>query len=420
MEVRALHRQQTVERRLPLGVGVGEDHLAHHRDAGGVEEHVLGAAEPEAVDLEVARHPRLGRRVGVRAHAEVAHGVGPVEELGEGAAELGLDHRRRAGDHLAAGAVEGDAGALAEDAAVRARQRPRREVEAELARTHDAGDADAAGDHGGVAGHAAAHGQDAARGVHAADVLGAGLEPDEDHRLVLRRRGLGRLGGEDDMPGSGAWAGGEAGAEDVARGRRVDLRVQVLDQAARLDAQHRLGAGDGAGVGEVDGDAHRRAAVAARRHGVDDGDAAVLDGEFEAEGVAEAGGGARRGGAKLGQRLGMELLERSGAAAVSGRASRAPRRVPLPCPCGRNSPMQTGAPVLPSTNWTWPEPLTPGPMPSTICWTTRPRPASAGAPRAWRRMRAEGALQARAIARAAASSCTAGSSGQGTSASAAK
>ena len=97
-EIGALHRQQPVERRLALGVGVGEDHLAHHRDALGVEEHVLGAAEPEAVDAEVARHARLGGGVGVGAHAEVAHGVGPVEELGEGAAELGRDHRRRAGD----------------------------------------------------------------------------------------------------------------------------------------------------------------------------------------------------------------------------------------------------------------------------------------------------------------------------------
>ena len=91
---------------LALGVGVGEDHLAHHRDARGVEEHVLGAAEPEAVDAEVARHARLGGGVGVGAHPEVAGGVGPVEQLGEGAAELGRDHRRRAGEHLAAGAVE--------------------------------------------------------------------------------------------------------------------------------------------------------------------------------------------------------------------------------------------------------------------------------------------------------------------------
>ena len=36
----------------------------------------------------------------------------------------------------------------------------------------------------------------------------------------------------------------------------VDLRVQVLDEAARLDAEQRLGTGDDARVGEVHGDAH--------------------------------------------------------------------------------------------------------------------------------------------------------------------
>ena len=95
---------------------------------------------------------------------------------------------------------------------------------------------------------------------------------DQDRRLVLGGGGLRGLGGEDDAPGGGAGAGGEAGAEDVARRGGVDLRVQVLDQAARLDAQQRLVAGDGAGVGEIDGDAHGGAGVAADGDGVDDGD----------------------------------------------------------------------------------------------------------------------------------------------------
>ena len=267
---------------------VGEDHLAHHGDAGGVEEHVLGAAEAEAVDAEVAGHPRLGGGVGVGADPEVADRVGPVEQLGERAAELGGDHRRRAGDHLAAGAVERDARAFAEDAAVGAGQDAVVRVEAELAGADDARQPDAAGDDGGVAGHAAAHGQDAAGGVHAADVLGAGLEAGEDRRLVLGGGGLGGLGGEDEAPGGGAGAGGEAGGEDVARRGRVDLRVQVLDQAARVDAQERLGAGDRAGVGEVDGDADGGAGGAADRGGVEDREAAVLERELEPVGVAEA------------------------------------------------------------------------------------------------------------------------------------
>ena len=79
--------------------------------------------------------------------------------------------------------------------------------------------------------------------MHAADVLGAGLEAHEDRGLVLGGGGLGGLGGEDDAAGGGAGAGGEAVGEDVAGGGGVDLRVQVLDQAARLDAEQRLARG---------------------------------------------------------------------------------------------------------------------------------------------------------------------------------
>jgi hypothetical protein len=52
--------------------------------------------------------------------------------------------------------------------------------------------------------------------MHAADVLGAGLDAHEDGGLVLGGEGLGGFGGEDDAPGRAPRAGGEAGAEDVA------------------------------------------------------------------------------------------------------------------------------------------------------------------------------------------------------------
>ena len=218
--------------------------------------------------------------------------------------------------------------------------------------------------------------------------------------------GLGGLGGEDDAAGGRTGAGGEAGGEDVAGGGRVDLRVQVLDEAARLDAQQRLGAGDGAGVGEVDGDAHRGAGAAADRQGVEDGDRAVLDGELELAGVAEPGGGADGRGVAARR---APRGRRPRAAAASG----APRRGALPGVCGRKSPASSGAPVRLLTSWMRPEPLRPGPVPSARRWTTRPRPAASGAPLAWRRMRAEAAFQARAMARAAASSWSAGCCGHG-------
>ena len=216
----------------------------------------------------------------------------------EGAAERRRDHRRRAGQHLAAGAVEGDERALAKGAPVGRGERARLGVEAELARADDAGQPEATCDHRGVARHAAADRQDAAGGVHAADVFRARLDADKDRRLVLGGGGLRRLGSEDDAAGGGAGAGGHPGAEDVACRRGVDLRVQVLDQASRLDAEQRLGTADRAGVGEVDGDADRGAGVAADRQRVEDRDLAVVDHEVEPDRVAEAGGG---GGSRFGQ-----------------------------------------------------------------------------------------------------------------------
>ena len=71
-EVVALHRQELRERGAPARLVVGEDHLAHGEDAVALEEHVLGAAEPDALGAEVARRARVERRVGVGADLELA------------------------------------------------------------------------------------------------------------------------------------------------------------------------------------------------------------------------------------------------------------------------------------------------------------------------------------------------------------
>ena len=66
------------ERRAPAVVVGGEDHLAHREDALVVEEHVLGAAQADALGAEAARGPRVQRRVGVGAHAQAADRVDPA------------------------------------------------------------------------------------------------------------------------------------------------------------------------------------------------------------------------------------------------------------------------------------------------------------------------------------------------------
>ena len=57
---------------------LGHDHLAHRVDPVALEEHMLGAAQPNAFGAELARHARIVRRVGVGAHAQLAELVGPA------------------------------------------------------------------------------------------------------------------------------------------------------------------------------------------------------------------------------------------------------------------------------------------------------------------------------------------------------
>ncbi len=103
-------------------------------------------------------------------------------------------------------------------------------VDEDVVAAGHAGLAHAAGDDGRVAGHAAAGGEDALGDVHAADVLGAGLDADEDDLLALLGPGLGVLGGEDDLADGGAGAGRQTLADDLGGllGLGLEVRVEEL------------------------------------------------------------------------------------------------------------------------------------------------------------------------------------------------
>ena len=53
-EILPLHRQQLGERGASAFLGFGQDHLAHRDDPIALEEHVLGAAEPDALGAELS------------------------------------------------------------------------------------------------------------------------------------------------------------------------------------------------------------------------------------------------------------------------------------------------------------------------------------------------------------------------------
>ena len=101
-EVAALHGQELGERPPAPVLLVGEDHLAHGDDAVLVEEHMLGAAEPDAVGAEGARLARIGRRVGIGPHPHAAKLIGPAHQRDEVRRQLWLAHRHAALDDLPA------------------------------------------------------------------------------------------------------------------------------------------------------------------------------------------------------------------------------------------------------------------------------------------------------------------------------
>ena len=80
LEVGALELLELVERGLLLGGVVGEDEPLHERQPV-AEEHVLGAAQADALGAELARHlaRRAGRSALVRTR-EAAELVGPPED----------------------------------------------------------------------------------------------------------------------------------------------------------------------------------------------------------------------------------------------------------------------------------------------------------------------------------------------------
>ena len=86
----------------------GDDHLAEGGDAVAFEEHVLGAAEADALGTEVSCSCDILGCVGVGADLECAVLVGPAHDLGEVAREFGLDAWDFAGHDGAGGAVDGD------------------------------------------------------------------------------------------------------------------------------------------------------------------------------------------------------------------------------------------------------------------------------------------------------------------------
>ena len=208
---------------LRLGAGGDvrdEDGAAHDLQPVALAEHVLGAAQADALRAVAAGLGGLLGLVGVGPDAHPADLVGPAEDL----LELGLlleprGHGREGAQVQRAGrAVEADPVALLEvgpgDVAVGLLAGV---VDDQVGRPGDARLADLAGDDRGVGGRAAAGGDDPLADGHAMEVVGRGLDPDQDDLLAALDPLDGGIGVEHGPTDGGAGRGVEAVDDLLAR-----------------------------------------------------------------------------------------------------------------------------------------------------------------------------------------------------------
>ena len=278
--------------RLGLGAGRGvghEDRTAHDLEPFALAEHVLGPAQADALRAVAPREGRLLRLVGVRPDLHAADLVGPTEDrlkLGL-VLEPGGDGRQRTDEHLAGRAIEADPVAFRERDVVGGRGL-RGVVDRQLVTAGDARLADLARHDRGVARRAAASGQDALGHGHAVEVIGRGLDPDEDDALAAGDPLDRDVGIEHGTPDRRARRGVETlGDARRLRARpRIELVAQELVHVGRLDPGERLLLRDPALVDEVGGDLHRRGRGPLRAPRLEHVQLSTLDREFEILDVA--------------------------------------------------------------------------------------------------------------------------------------
>ena len=122
--------------------------------------------------------------------------------------------------------------------------------------------------------------------MHAVDVLRAGLDPAEDHRIALPCPLLSLIGGKDNDAGGRTGRGRQAARDHVALRIRVQRRVEQLIELLRVDTLNRLFLCDQPFIDHVAGDLQgggRRALAAA---GLEHVELAALNGELQVLHVA--------------------------------------------------------------------------------------------------------------------------------------
>ena len=245
------------------------------------QEHVLGAAQADALRAEVAGQLGVLGVVGVGAHAQGAELVGPLQDGVQIAGELGHDQLDRAEDHDALGAIDRDHVAfLDDDVGAGDGGLLLLGVDLERLDTADAGGAHAASDDGRMAGLAAMAGQDALSGNHTLEVIRIRFPAHENDRMALVRTLDGVIGAEHDLTHRSARARVQSARQHLKRCRGIELRMEELIELAGIDALYCRFAVDEALFNHLDSDAERRSGGALAGAGLQHPKFSLLNGEL--------------------------------------------------------------------------------------------------------------------------------------------
>ena len=283
LEVALLHGQELGKSLFSLLDGVGDDHLAHGHDSVGLEEHMLGAAEADAFRAEGTCLTCVLGSVGIGPDLQCAVLVRPCHDPAEIARDGSVDGGNGFAVDVAGGAVEGDPVALMEGLAAE-RENFLVLVDDDVAAAGNAAGAHAARNDRRVGGHTAADGEDALCIVHALDVLGRGLETDENDFLFafVDHPVGGVFGGEYDFAARRAGRGGKRAADGFGSLERlcVELGMQERVKLFGIDHADRFLLVDHALVDEVACDLESGGRGALAVSGLEHEELALFDGEL--------------------------------------------------------------------------------------------------------------------------------------------
>ena len=292
-KVVALEGEQFFDSFVLLHAVLRHNHLLHGRQALRLKEHMLRAAEANALRSIFTGAGGVVRVVCVGPHAQGAEFVGPTEQFEQiGVFDVGNDGLESTQVHFARCAVNGNPVTFFDGehfVVLLQRHDAAHQVNFQLAHAHDGGFTELAGDEGGVAGAPAAAGEDAFGGQHAMYIVRLGFGANHDHiAAIFARPFFGQVGVKGDDAHGRAGGDVEAGGNGVGftQGGQFKLGMEEEVYLGGLDAADGDFLVDEAFFDHVHGDADFRLGGALAIAGLQQPQLAVFDGEFHVLHVA--------------------------------------------------------------------------------------------------------------------------------------